>query len=43
MDIKIAGIDKEILAKALTQAKAGRIHILNENEKNNISSKARVI
>ena len=33
MDIKIAGIDKEILAKALTQAKAGRIHILNEMRK----------
>ena len=33
MDIKIAGIDKEILSKALTQAKAGRIHILNEMRK----------
>ncbi len=33
MDIKIAGIDKEILTRALTQAKAGRIHILNEMRK----------
>ena len=33
MDIKIAGIDKEILTKALTQAKVGRIHILNEMKK----------
>lgn len=33
MDIKIAGIDKEILERALTQAKAGRIHILNEMRK----------
>jgi len=33
MDIKIAGIDKDILSRALTQAKAGRIHILNEMRK----------
>lgn len=33
MDIKIAGIDKDILTKALTQAKVGRIHILNEMKK----------
>ena len=33
MDIKIAGIDKEILERALTQAKDGRIHILNEMRK----------
>jgi polyribonucleotide nucleotidyltransferase len=33
MDIKIAGIDEEILRDALTQAKAGRIHILNEMRK----------
>lgn len=33
MDIKIAGIDKEILTKALQQAKVGRIHILNEMRK----------
>ncbi len=33
MDIKIAGIDKEVLTQALTQAKVGRIHILNEMKK----------
>ena len=30
MDIKIEGVDREIMAKALTQARDGRIHILNE-------------
>ena len=30
MDIKIAGITQEIMAKALDQAKAGRLHILAE-------------
>lgn len=29
MDIKIAGLSKDILAEALTQAKSGRMHILN--------------
>ncbi|WP_322895030.1 MULTISPECIES: polyribonucleotide nucleotidyltransferase [unclassified Yoonia] len=33
MDIKIAGITPEIMAKALDQAKAGRLHILNEMSK----------
>ncbi|MFC3099976.1 polyribonucleotide nucleotidyltransferase [Altererythrobacter lauratis] len=33
MDIKIAGITKEIMAKALEQAKAGRAHILREMTK----------
>ncbi|MGL4911673.1 MAG: polyribonucleotide nucleotidyltransferase [Romboutsia sp.] len=33
MDIKIAGIDEKVLRDALTQAKAGRIHILNEMRK----------
>ena len=33
MDIKIAGVDKEIMASALEQAKSGRIHILGEMEK----------
>ncbi len=33
MDIKIAGIDKEILKTALGQAKEGRLHILNEMKK----------
>jgi polyribonucleotide nucleotidyltransferase len=30
MDIKIRGIDREILTKALEQARAGRLHILNK-------------
>jgi polyribonucleotide nucleotidyltransferase len=30
MDIKLKGIDKDILVKALSQAKAGRMHILHE-------------
>jgi polyribonucleotide nucleotidyltransferase len=30
MDIKIAGVDKEIMRKALSQAKAGRLHILGK-------------
>ncbi|TXL67725.1 polyribonucleotide nucleotidyltransferase [Cerasibacillus terrae] len=29
MDIKIAGLSRDILAEALTQAKSGRMHILN--------------
>ncbi len=29
MDIKIGGIDAEILAKALEQARQGRLHILD--------------
>lgn len=33
MDIKIAGIDEDILRQALKQAKVGRIHILNEMKK----------
>ena len=33
MDIKIAGITQEIMAKALEQAKAGRMHILAEMTK----------
>jgi polyribonucleotide nucleotidyltransferase len=33
MDIKIAGITKEIMAKALEQANAGRAHILGEMKK----------
>ena len=33
MDIKISGITKEIMKKALDQAKAGRKHILSEMEK----------
>jgi len=33
MDIKIAGITREIMAQALSQAKEGRAHILNEMTK----------
>jgi polyribonucleotide nucleotidyltransferase len=33
MDIKVAGITREIMAKALEQAKAGRTHILGEMTK----------
>ena len=33
MDIKISGVTKEIMHKALQQAKAGRIHILGEMAK----------
>ena len=33
MDIKISGITKEIMEQALAQAKAGRIHILEEMSK----------
>jgi polyribonucleotide nucleotidyltransferase len=33
MDIKIAGVTGEIMAKALAQAKEGRMHILNEMAK----------
>ncbi len=33
MDIKISGVDRTIMAGALAQAKAGRLHILGEMEK----------
>ncbi len=33
MDIKIAGIDEEVLTRALAQAKVGRLHILDEMKK----------
>ncbi len=33
MDIKIDGVDRDIMGKALGQAKAGRLHILGEMEK----------
>ena len=33
MDIKVEGLDRELMAKALEQAKAGRMHILGEMEK----------
>ncbi len=33
MDIKIAGVDRDIMGRALAQAKAGRLHILGEMAK----------
>ena len=33
MDIKVEGLDRELMGKALEQAKAGRMHILGEMEK----------
>ena len=33
MDIKVAGINEEVLTKALSQAHEGRLHILNEMNK----------
>jgi len=33
MDIKIGGLDKELLGRALHQAKEGRLHILDEMDK----------
>ncbi|GJL80081.1 MAG: polyribonucleotide nucleotidyltransferase [Nitrospinaceae bacterium] len=33
MDIKIGGLDKELMGRALEQAKEGRLHILGEMEK----------
>ena len=33
MDIKIAGINKDILSVALDQAKEGRMHILSKDER----------
>jgi len=33
MDIKIGGLDKELLGRALAQAKEGRLHILGEMDK----------
>ena len=33
MDIKVEGLDKELLARALQQAKEGRLHILGEMNK----------
>ncbi|MGL1903786.1 MAG: polyribonucleotide nucleotidyltransferase [Fibrobacterales bacterium] len=49
MDIKIKGITPELMAKSMTQAKAGRLHIISEMEKNlpeprkELSEKAPVI
>ncbi|MBI1340361.1 polyribonucleotide nucleotidyltransferase [bacterium] len=42
MDIKIAGITQEIMQTALSQAKAGRMHILDEMAKALMSSREEV-
>ncbi|MBL4595143.1 MAG: polyribonucleotide nucleotidyltransferase [Robiginitomaculum sp.] len=42
MDIKIAGIDEEIMQNALEQAKAGRMHILGEMNKAITGARAEV-
>jgi len=42
MDIKVAGITREIMAKALEQAKAGRLHILGEMAKALSSARSEV-
>ncbi len=43
MDIKIDGVDREIMGKALEQAKEGRVHILNEMLKGITKSRAQVV
>lgn len=42
MDIKIDGVDKEIMGTALEQAKRGRLHILGEMEKGIVEARAEV-
>ncbi len=42
MDIKIEGVDRDIMGQALNQAKAGRIHILGEMAKGITSSRDEV-
>ena len=42
MDIKIDGVDRDIMGKALAQAKEGRIHILGEMAKSISMSRANV-
>jgi polyribonucleotide nucleotidyltransferase len=42
MDIKIDGVDRQIMGKALAQAKAGRVHILGEMEKSISKSREEV-
>ncbi|MGI6432922.1 MAG: polyribonucleotide nucleotidyltransferase [Sphaerochaetaceae bacterium] len=42
MDIKIAGVTGEIMAKALSQAKEGRMHILGEMNKTLASPRAEI-
>jgi polyribonucleotide nucleotidyltransferase len=43
MDIKIDGVDREIMGKALEQAKEGRVHILAEMEKGITKARAQVV
>ena len=42
MDIKVSGITSEIMAKALDQAKAGRLHILGEMAKTLSSTRSQM-
>jgi polyribonucleotide nucleotidyltransferase len=42
MDIKVTGITSEIMAKALEQARAGRVHILNEMGKTITTSRGQM-
>ncbi len=43
MDIKIDGVDRGIMGKALEQAKEGRVHILAEMEKGITKARAQVV
>jgi polyribonucleotide nucleotidyltransferase len=43
MDIKIDGVDRAIMGKALEQAKEGRVHILAEMEKGITKARAQVV
>jgi polyribonucleotide nucleotidyltransferase len=43
MDIKIDGVDRAIMGKALEQAKTGRVHILAEMEKGITKARAQVV
>ena len=42
MDIKIDGVDREIMSTALEQAKAGRMHILGEMQKGIASARSEI-
>ena len=42
MDIKIEGVSRDIMARALDQAKAGRLHILNEMQKGLVTHRDKV-
>jgi len=43
MDIKIDGVDRDIMFTALEQAKRGRLHILDEMSKGIIEARAKVV